>query len=108
MEWNNSTLLQGDAAEAVRDLQSQQGPELMVPGQRPSHPMPAGMELVDSKTSGTGVVMATYRPAGELRLGSFAFEEPTAEEVERRQRLGGWTLAAQPSTSSPRVGRGPA
>jgi dihydrofolate reductase len=48
---------------------------------------PAGMELVDSKTSGTGVIMATYKRAGGIDGGSFAFETPTDEEVERRQRL---------------------
>ena len=31
--------------------------------------------------------MATYRRTGEIRGGSFAFEEPTAAEVERRRRL---------------------
>jgi dihydrofolate reductase len=35
---------------------------------------PAGLELVDSKTSTSGVVMATYRPAGEPKYGSFAPE----------------------------------
>jgi hypothetical protein len=34
--------------------------------------MPAGLKLVDSKVSGTGVVIATYEPAGELKTGSFA------------------------------------
>jgi hypothetical protein len=37
--------------------------------------------------SSTGVVMATYRPAGQLTLGSFAFEDPTEEEVARRAGL---------------------
>jgi dihydrofolate reductase len=36
----------------------------------------AGLELVDSGISSTGVVMATYRPAGELEVGSFAVDEP--------------------------------
>jgi dihydrofolate reductase len=49
--------------------------------------VPAGMELVDSKTSSTGVIMATYQWAGAIDRGSFAFETPTDEEVERRQRL---------------------
>jgi hypothetical protein len=31
--------------------------------------------------------MATYRPAGQLTLGSFAFEDPTEEEVARRAGL---------------------
>lgn len=33
--------------------------------------IPAGLELVDSKVSTTGVVIGTYRPAGELVTGSF-------------------------------------
>ncbi len=34
--------------------------------------MPAGLQLVDSKTSTTGVIIATYERAGEIRYGSFA------------------------------------
>ncbi len=49
--------------------------------------VPAGLKLVDSRTSSTGVVMATYRRAGDIPLGSFALENPTAEEIERRSRL---------------------
>jgi len=36
---------------------------------------PAGLELIDSKTSTTGVIIATYEPAGELKTGSFALKE---------------------------------
>ena len=36
--------------------------------------IPAGLRLVDSKVSGTGVVMATYEPTGELRTGTFGAE----------------------------------
>jgi dihydrofolate reductase len=31
--------------------------------------LPQGFKLVDSKTSSTGVIIATYEPAGELRTG---------------------------------------
>ena len=34
--------------------------------------IPAGLRLVDSKTSTTGVIIATYERAGEIRYGSFA------------------------------------
>ena len=34
--------------------------------------IPAGLKLVDSKVSSTGVVIGTYVPAGELKTGSFA------------------------------------
>jgi dihydrofolate reductase len=36
--------------------------------------VPAGLELVDSLVSSTGVVIGTYRPAGEVVTGSFALE----------------------------------
>ena len=34
--------------------------------------IPAGLKLVDSTVSTTGVVIGTYEPAGELVTGSFA------------------------------------
>ncbi len=34
--------------------------------------IPAGLKLVDSKVSTTGVVIGTYEPAGEVVTGSFA------------------------------------
>lgn len=48
---------------------------------------PGRLRLVDVTTSTTGVVMATYEPAGEIDLGSFALDEPTEAEIERRRRL---------------------
>lgn len=35
----------------------------------------------------SGAIIATSRRAGALRTGSFAFEEPTADEVARRERV---------------------
>lgn len=118
VEWNNSTLLEGDVADAVAKLKAEDGPEISVqgssdliqtllehdlvdefriwifpvvvgPGKRlfGLGAVPAGMELVDSSTSSTGVIMTTYRRAGDVERGSFAFETPTNEEVERRRRL---------------------
>jgi dihydrofolate reductase len=49
--------------------------------------IPAGLALVDSKVTTTGVIMATYRPAGRIKKGSFAFEEPTGREIARRGAL---------------------
>jgi hypothetical protein len=40
----------------------------------------------DSKATGTGVTINTYRPAGDIDVGSFEFDEPTEAEVERRRR----------------------
>lgn len=36
--------------------------------------IPSGLELVDSKTSATGVFMGTYQSAGEIVTGSFALD----------------------------------
>ena len=47
----------------------------------------AGFELVDSKISTTGVLMTRYRKKGPVEIGSFALEEPTEAEVERRGAL---------------------
>ena len=51
--------------------------------------IPRGLKLVDSKTATTGVLIATYERDGEVEYGSFALEEPTEAELQRRQRLGG-------------------
>ncbi len=118
VDWQNSTLLVGDVAEAVAKLKQQPGPEIQVHGssdllqtlnlhnlvdryQICTFPVvvghgkrlfadgtvPGGLKLLDSKTSTTGVVIATYEPAGKIRVGSFAFDTPTEEEVERRRGL---------------------
>jgi hypothetical protein len=49
--------------------------------------LPSGPKLTDSKTSSTGVIMATYEPAGELRTGTFELENPSEAEISRRERL---------------------
>jgi dihydrofolate reductase len=118
LEWSNSTLLEGDVAEAVAKLKNDDGPEIQVHGSSNliqtllehdlvdeyrlwifplvlgsgkrffgAGTVPAGLELVDAKTSTTGVLMTTYARAGEIRYGSFALEEPTEAEIERRRRL---------------------
>ena len=51
--------------------------------------IPSGLRLVDHKVSSTGVVIGTYVPAGEIVTGSFALEEPTADEIRRRRDLEG-------------------
>jgi dihydrofolate reductase len=103
LEWSNSVLLEGDAAEAIAALKQEDGPELQVHGSAnliqtllrhnlvdqyrlwvfpvvigsgkrlfADGTIPAGLRLVDSKVSTTGVVMGTWEPAGELATGSFA------------------------------------
>lgn len=49
--------------------------------------MPAAMKLTDTKVSTTGVTINTYVRDGEIVTGSFALTEPTAAEVERRERM---------------------
>lgn len=48
---------------------------------------PASLKLIDSKISTTGVIIATYEPAGELKTGSFALDNPNVAEIKRRKRL---------------------
>ena len=47
----------------------------------------SGLELVESKVSSTGVLITTYRRKGPVEIGSFALEEPTEAEVQRRESL---------------------
>jgi dihydrofolate reductase len=117
LEWENSTLLEGDIGEAVARLKEEDGP-LQVHGSSDliqtllRHGLidefrvwifpvvlgagkrlfgegapPAALKLVDSEVSSTGVVMASYEPGGELKTGSFALEEPTEAELRRREAL---------------------
>ena len=64
-------------------------PVLVGPGKRlfGGDVAPAGLELVDSTVSTTGVIMARYRRAGDVQTGSFAFEEPTERELARREAM---------------------
>ena len=46
--------------------------------------LPAGVELVTSQASSTGVIIATYRTGAEIRYGSFAADAPSEAELARR------------------------
>ena len=105
LEWSNSVLIEGDAADGLAALKREDGPELQVHGSANliqtllrhnlvdeyrlwvfpvvigsgkrlfgDGAIPAGLRLVDHKTSSTGVVMGTWEPAGELVPGTFAPE----------------------------------
>jgi dihydrofolate reductase len=94
LSWSNSTLLKGDATEAVARLKEQPGKDLVVLGSGELtqslmrhhlvdvyvltiHPLVLGsgrrlftdngafaaLRLIDTKTTTTGVVIATYQPA---------------------------------------------
>jgi dihydrofolate reductase len=102
LDWANSVLIEGDAAEGLAALKKQDGPELQVHGSAnliqtlmraslvdeyrlwvfpvvigsgkrlfADGTIPAGLKLVDSVVSTTGVVIGTYEPAGEIVTGSF-------------------------------------
>jgi dihydrofolate reductase len=103
LDWKESVLIDGDAAQGVAKLKEGDGPELQVHGSGnliqtlmrhglvdeyrlwvfplvigsgkrlfADGTIPAGLKLVDSKVSTTGVVIGTYHPAGEIVTGSFA------------------------------------
>jgi dihydrofolate reductase len=58
------------------------GKRLFEPGAEPGT-----LRLVASKVSDTGVVMSRYVPAGDVRVGSFAQDAPSAKELERRAKM---------------------
>ena len=49
--------------------------------------VPAGLKLVKSKVSPSGVLIASYERAGDISTGSFAQDQPSAAELERRKNL---------------------
>jgi dihydrofolate reductase len=48
---------------------------------------PGALQLVDSKVSTTGVIIATYEPAGEVRTGTFETKPPSEAELARREKM---------------------
>jgi dihydrofolate reductase len=100
LEWSNSVLIEGDAADGIAALKQQDGlqvhgsanltqtllrhnlvdqyhllifPVVIGSGKRlfAEGTIPAGLKLLESLVSSTGVVMGTYEPAGELVTGRF-------------------------------------
>jgi dihydrofolate reductase len=49
--------------------------------------MPGAFKLTKSMVSGSGVLIASYERSGDITTGSFALEDPTAAEIERRKNL---------------------
>jgi dihydrofolate reductase len=45
------------------------------------------LKLVKHDVSSTGVMIATYEPAGKIPLGSFMITDPSAPELARRERM---------------------
>lgn len=48
---------------------------------------PGAMRLIESTVSTTGVIIATYEPAGPVPIGSFVTGEPSALEIARREKM---------------------
>jgi dihydrofolate reductase len=48
---------------------------------------PGALKLVESTVSTSGVIIATYEPAGPVQIGSFATNEPSALEIARRKKM---------------------
>jgi hypothetical protein len=61
---------------------------------------PAGLTLVDTRSTPSGVILATYRPAGPLPKGSDLPGTPSQAEIARRKKL-----AAEGSASTERRAR---
>lgn len=74
----SSTLTGPILAAGIFDtLQVWHFPVLLGPGKRffDTAASPRALSLVDSATSGTGVVMNVYRPAGDVPIGTFRLEQ---------------------------------
>ena len=68
-------------------------PVLVGVGKRPWGDIPGNaLKLVDHKVSASGVVVATYEPAGAIPIGSFALSQESPEEQARQRRMqdGSW------------------
>jgi dihydrofolate reductase len=103
LDWRESVLIEGDAADGIAALKKEEGNDLQVHGSGnliqtllrhdlvdqyrlwvfplvlgsgkrlfADGAVPAGLKLVESTVSSTGVVMGTYEPAGEVVTGTFA------------------------------------
>lgn len=49
--------------------------------------IPAGLRLLESEISPSGVIVATYLRSGEVKTGTTEFETPTEAELKRRKSL---------------------
>jgi dihydrofolate reductase len=99
-EWEHTTVLSGDVAQAVAELKEQPGEELNVQGSsqllQAIHPLvdeyrlwispvqlgsgkrlfanravASGLELLETRTNSRGAIYAVYRPTGKPHVGQF-------------------------------------
>jgi dihydrofolate reductase len=106
LEWGPSVLIDNDVVERIRQITSEDGPEIQVHGSSQliqtllaneladelhlmifplvlgegkrlfeDGAVPAGLRLVASKTSSTGVIIAKYQRASGIQYGSFALDQ---------------------------------
>ena len=117
LAWENSHRLSGDTADAIAKLKQSKGRDLLLQGSSTIYapllaaglidrivlmtfPVMLGegkrifdgsqdgaLKLVGHFVSDSGVVFATYEPAGEVRTGSMETKQPSAAEFERREKL---------------------
>jgi dihydrofolate reductase len=118
LTWARTVRLQGNVADAIRQLKDSDGPNLLVQGSSVLYQtllhedlldeltllvfpivlgtgtrlfgtgtVPAAFDVVASHTTPTGVMIGSYRRAGEVQTGSFAADEPSRVELERRERM---------------------
>ena len=88
--WGSSELLQTLLAnDLVDELQLLIYPLVLGKGKRlfGEGTIPAALKLVKSKTSPSGVLMASYERAGEVKTGSFGLHTPSEAELDRRRKL---------------------
>ena len=88
--WGSSELLQAlTAAGLIDEYRLWIYPLVLGRGKRLfERDVPAqALTLVDTKTTSTGVMFNTYRPAGPVKAGSFAPETPSDAELARRRKL---------------------
>jgi len=51
--------------------------------------IPAGFKLLESRISPSGVIIANYERAGEIKVGSLGLEKPSEAELDRRKTVKG-------------------
>jgi len=80
------TLLEHDLIDELRILTLPlilgSGKKLFREGARPG-----ALKVTHSRVSPTGIVVATYERAGEVKTGDYAMSPPSAAEVARREKL---------------------
>lgn len=116
LRWQNSKALGGDVVDNLRVLKRSEGPRLLTQGSTElvhtllaadlvdelriltfpvvlgkgkrlfAEGAPASFKLTSNSISPSGVVIAAYERVGGIATGSFAFADPTPEELERRAR----------------------